>query len=114
MKVHDDATVNPDKRRTYAISHDNPETRTKHATTTSQHHVTPIGEQDAGMEVAETRPVWNDTDTDPTPFQDPEMIPFTTATARTFPSSSTDSSFTVIQRILTRTFATATEPDPRR
>ena len=47
-------TVDPDKRRTDAIPCNNPETGTKHATTTSRHHVTPIGEQDVGMEVAET------------------------------------------------------------
>ena len=58
-------TDHPNKRRTDALPSDNPETGTKHATTTSRHHVTPISEQDAGMEVAETRPVWNDPDAYP-------------------------------------------------
>ena len=96
MQVCNYTTIDPDKRRTNVIPRDDPEAELKHITTTSRHHITPIGEQDAGMEVAETRPVWNDTDADPASFQNPETIPFTTTAARTFPSSPTDSSFTVI------------------
>ena len=64
MQVRDYTTVDPNKRRTNVIPRNDPETGTKHATTTSRHHVTPIGEQDAGMEVAEMRLVWNNADAD--------------------------------------------------
>ena len=76
MQVRNDTTDDPDKRRTDALPRDNPETGTKRAATTSRHHVTPIGEQDAGMEVAETRPVWNNADADSASLQNPETIPF--------------------------------------
>ena len=95
-QVRENTTIDPDKRRTSAIPRNHPETGTKHTTTTSRHHVTSIGEQDAGMEVAETRPVWNDTDAYPASFQNPETIPFTATAVRTFPSSSTDSPLTII------------------
>ena len=93
-EVCKDETVYTDKRRANAIPCNNPETGTKQATTISRHHVTPISEQDAGMEVTETRPVWNDSDAYPMSLQGPETIPFTTT--RTFPSSSTNTSFTTI------------------
>ena len=95
-QVREDMTINLYQRRTDALPRSNPKAGIKPATTTSRHHVTPISEQDAGMKVAETRLVWNDTDADTTSLQNPETIPFTTTATRTFPTSSTDSPLTVI------------------